>query len=161
VKLTADVILQIAMELERRGRTFYESLALGCGNGRIAALAATLAKAEIDHLETFTRMREGLPEGLRGPNLTEEELMAAAERVRREVLPRASVVSETVIASNPGKALDMAIAMEADAVAFYAEAAAGLDGLDADVITAIMAEERAHLVMLQEVRNLCAAVLPG
>lgn len=84
--------------------------------------------------------------------------MTAADRVRRMVLPRPGVVSETVIASNLAKALDMAIVMEADSVAFYAEAAAGLDGIDADVIAAIVAEEREHLVMLQEVRNLCAAV---
>ncbi|BBA70057.1 ferritin family protein [Geobacter sulfurreducens] len=160
MKLTADVVLQIAMELERRGRIFYESLAIGCGNGRISALAAALAKAELDHLETFTRMRERLPESMRGPNLTDEELMTAADHVRTKVLPRPSVVSETVIASNLSKALDMAIVMEADSVAFYAEAAAGFDGIDADVIAAIVAEEREHLVMLQEVRNLCAAVFP-
>lgn len=159
VNLTVDVMLQIAMELERRGRTFYESLAAGCGNARIAALAATLAKAEGEHFRTFARMREKLPESMRGPNLTEVELAAAADELRTKILPNARVVREAVMTSDFGRALDMAIAMEAEAVAVYAEVAAGLAGLDADVMGDIVNEEKEHLTMLNEVRNLSESVL--
>jgi rubrerythrin len=50
---SADNALQVAIQMERLGQTFYQSLAAGCGNAEIAAIAAKLAGDEQKHLQTF------------------------------------------------------------------------------------------------------------
>lgn len=150
---TADRALQIAVEMERFGQTFYESLAVGCGNAEIATLAATLAKSEESHAAFFKRMRESLPPSHRGPQLTEKELFEAARELRNKIIPNASSVREAVLAITPLKALDMAIKMEANAVAYYYGLTLGVDGLDATVLTKFVNEEKGHLRTLQDCRE--------
>lgn len=150
MKNSADHILQIAIELEHRGRTFYESLSLGCGDPKIATLATSLAKSEGEHITTFKRMQDALPEELRGPRLTGAELFAASEELRKIILPNAKAVSDMVLNSDLRKALNMAIEMETEAVAFYSGLASSSDKLDADVFKNIAIEETRHLNMLKE-----------
>lgn len=153
----ADHWLQVAMELERQGKTFYQSLAVGCGHRDIAALATSLAETESEHILTFKRMRDALPADRRGPLMNEKELFAAAEELRRKILPNARTVREAVLQADLFKTLDMAIEMESDAVAFYSALAIELDEDKIDVLMAIVAEEREHLDRLQRVRTLLAA----
>jgi rubrerythrin len=150
MKYAADRALQVAVEMERFGQTFYESLAVGCGNAEIAALAATLAKSEENHAALFKRMRESLPPVHRGPQLTEKEMFEAAKELRNKIMPDAGSVREVVQATDPRKALDMAIKMEANAVAYYSGLASGIAGLDAAVLTKFVNEEKGHLRTLQE-----------
>jgi rubrerythrin len=154
---TADYTLQVAIELERRGLTFYESLALGCGDSEVAALATSLAKAEEEHIATFKRMRDDLPRELHGPKLTEEELQAAAEELRNKIMPSAKTVLDVYISSDLGKALDMAIEMEVAAVAFYSGLSSAIDNLDAAVLKRVAHEEMEHLNMLRKMRKLHSA----
>jgi rubrerythrin len=153
MKYEADRALQVAVEMERLGKTFYESLAAGCGNREIAALAATLAKSEESHVILFKRMREKLPPVHRGPMLTEKELFAASKELRDKIMPDASTVRAAVTSADPSKALDMAIAMEAHAVAYYTNLAAGVEGLDAEVLRNFVKEEKEHLETLRARRQ--------
>ncbi|MSM40964.1 MAG: rubrerythrin family protein [Geobacter sp.] len=157
MKPTANNTLQIAVEMERLGRTFYESLALGCGHAEIAALATSLAKAEEEHIETFVRMRNALPPDQRGPKLADNELFAATEVLHKKIIPSAKAVHKAVQAPDLLKVLDMAIEMETRAVDFYSTLLYDVTGLDAAVMAEIVDEEKAHVRMLQEVRKL----LPG
>lgn len=154
MELTANDILQVAIGMERLGRTFYESLSLGCGDEEIAALASSLAKCETEHIAAFERMRKALPPQQRGGELTEKELFAATVRLRNKIMPGAHQVLTVVQTADPAQALDMAIEMENEAVAFYAGLASGITGLDHAVLTAIADEEKAHLDMLKETRTL-------
>lgn len=154
---TADYTLQVAIELERRGRTFYESLSLGCGNSEIAALATSLAKDEEQHIAIFRRMRDALPKELRGSRLTEEELSAATEELRDNIMPNARTVRDAVLTSDLYNVLDMAIEMETRAVAFYSRLASGITYLDATVLRGLANEEMEHLKKLREVRKRLSA----
>lgn len=154
MKYEADRALQVAIEMERLGQTFYESLASGCGDAGIAALATRLAKDEERHIAVFTRMWNALPPVHRGPPLTEQERFAAAGELRNKIMPDASAVREVALSPDLRKALDMAIEMEAAAVDYYTGLASGRAGLlDAAVLTGIANEEKAHLTMLQEQRE--------
>jgi rubrerythrin len=157
LKHIADNILQVAIEMEQIGRTFYESLSAGCGDAEIASLAASLAKIEAEHIETFERMLNSLPSTQRGPKLSEEELLAASDELRKTIIPGARAVQKVVLTSDLFKALDMAIEMEIEAVAFYSGLASVTTGLDKAVMAGIVDEEKEHLRMLQEVRNLLSA----
>ena len=155
MEITVDNILQVAIEMEQLGRTFYESLSAGCGNAEIASLAASLALVEAEHIETFKLMRNALPSSQRGPKMTEEELFAAADELRNKLLPDAKTVHKAVMDSDVFKALDMAIEMETEAVAFYSGLASDIIGVD--VLSGIVNEEKEHLGMLREVRKLLSA----
>jgi rubrerythrin len=147
-----DRALQIAVEMERLGQTFYESLAQGCGDAAIAALALDLARDEKRHVAVFTRMLEALPPELRGPKLTEQELFAAAKELRVDIMPGAATVRDTVLAADIDKALDMAIDMESKAVAYYTGKSFGAEGIDSAALSRIAEEEKKHLKVLRERR---------
>lgn len=153
MKYEADHALQVAIEMERLGQTFYESLASGCGDAGIAALATRLAKDEERHIDIFKRMREAMPPVYRGPLLTDQERFAAAKELRVKIMPDASAVREVALSPDLSKTLDMAIEMEAAAVAYYTSLASGKAGFDVGVLTGIASEEKAHLTMLQEHRK--------
>jgi rubrerythrin len=151
--LGADHALQIAIELERRGRVFYESLASGCGHAEIEELARMLARDEVLHGETFKQMRAALPQELRGPALAESDLFSAAQELKKKIIPSPEDVFRTVLHADPVKALEMAINMESTVISYYSELAAGIAGLDAKIFTSLVEEEKKHLKTLKEVLN--------
>ena len=153
MSLSADHALQIAVQMEQLGYTFYEALAAGCGQAEISRLADSLAKAELTHLQTFKQMLSGLPAEQRGRKLTEEQLVSAVKEWRNAILPTASEVRQVVLRGDIVEVLDMAIAMETNAIAFYLELASSVIGKDATVVTSLAAEERQHLSMLQDQRR--------
>lgn len=146
----ADQVLQIGMELEQRGKVFYEALSEGCGDTSIAALARALAKDEVRHIETFRQMREALPPDRRGPPMSVKQLTAAVDDLRRRIIPSSADVCEVALPGDIGKALEMAIQMEATAVAYYSGLASGAAGSDAAVFAAMAEEEKNHLRKLEE-----------
>ena len=115
-KYDVDRALQVAIEMERMGKTLYESLAMGCGDPQIARLATELAKAETSHMEFFKRMRSALRPSERGPQVTEKELYEAARELRGKLMPDVATVRKAVLAADISSALDMAMNMEAAAV---------------------------------------------
>lgn len=151
MELTADIILQIAIDMEQAGETFYNSLSQGSGHAEISALAASLAKAEREHIVTFKQMRDAILPHQRGQRLTEKELFETSHELRKKVIPDARTVFEAVQSSDLLKTLDMAIEMESQAVAFYISYATSLDNA---VFTGIITEEKEHLKTLLEVRRL-------
>jgi rubrerythrin len=152
--IATDHTLQVAEELERLGKTFYESFAAVCDNSRIAALAASLANAEKQHISLFRQMRETLPLHLRGRQLTGEELDAAAQELFGAIIPDAGTVRMAVMASGLRTALDMAIALEIRAAACYATIAAGMAGGEhTGALALLVEEEKEHCAILTEDRQ--------
>jgi len=145
---SAEYTLQIAMQLERLGQTFYQSLAAGCGNAEISALAAKLADDEKKHLWSFQRMYQAIPIDRCGPKLTEDQLTAAAGKFYKLILPSAEEVRKVAIDGDITKVLAMAMQMESDSIAFYLGMTASPG--ESAVIKNIVEEEKKHLRMLQE-----------
>lgn len=143
-----DHALQVAIEIEKMGKTFYESLASGCGDSRIAALAAELAKAETSHIGFFKRMLSELSSPIRGPQLTPRELYEAAKELHVEIMPDPLVVRNTVLTSDIKKALEMAIDMESASVSYYTQLSLNTTPEDAEIMTRIIEEENDHLETL-------------
>ncbi|MGA2916208.1 MAG: ferritin family protein [Sedimentisphaerales bacterium] len=152
MKNSSDYALQVAMLMEQRGLTFYQSLAEGSDNPEVSALAARLAAEELRHLQTFENMRNALPADQRGPKMTEEQITAAAGNFYKLILPTADKVREVAIGGDTAKILTMAIQMEMDAVAYYGNMTADFRS-DADVIKAVIEEEKKHLNLLRDYRK--------
>ena len=64
-----------------------------------------------------------------------------------------SEVRRVVLRGDVVEALDMAIKMEATAVAYYSELASRATDKDAAVLNSLAAEERKHLSTLEDQRN--------
>jgi rubrerythrin len=149
---SADNALQVAIQMERLGQTFYQSLAAGCGNAEIAAIAAKLAGDEQKHLQTFERMRNSLGAEQRGPRLTEEQLTATAGKFYKLILPAAHEVRQAALGGDIIKVLEMAMQMEVDSAAYYSSLTP-IGGIDAAVLKTIIQEERSHLTTLRNWRQ--------
>ena len=149
---STDYALQVAMLMEQRGLTFYQSLSEGSDNPEVSALATRLAAEELRHLRTFENMRNALPADQRGQKMTEEQITAAAGNFYKLILPNANEVRKVAIGGDIGKILAMAIQMEADAVAYYSSMTADFRS-DADVIKAVIEEEKKHLNILRDYRK--------
>lgn len=149
---SADTALQIAMQMEKLGKIFYQALADSSQNAEIAAIAAKLAADERKHLWTLQRMYYSLPIDQCGAKLTEEQLEAAAGKYYSLILPTADEVRQVAQEGDMAKILAMAIQMEADSIAYYSSMA-GTVGSDAAVLKSIVQEEKKHLERLSEYKR--------
>jgi rubrerythrin len=152
MQYSADYSLQVAMQMERLGQTLYQSLAAGCGNTQIAAMAARLANDEQRHLQTFERMRNSLSADQCGPRLTEEQLTATAGKFYKLILPDAREVLRVATSGDMVKVLEMAMQMEIDSVAYYSSLTS-VGGIDTAVLKAVIQEEKNHLSTLRQHRQ--------
>jgi len=149
---SADNALQIAMQMERLGQTFYHSLAQGSGDAKMTAFAAKLAEDEKGHLWKFEKMYHSLPIEKCGPKMSDDQIIAAAGKYYKLILPDADEVRKIASSGDMVKALAMAMQMEADAIAYY-ESMTPVSSEDAAVLKAIVNEEKRHLAMLRDWRE--------
>ena len=152
MKYEADHALQVAMQMEKLGKSFYETLASCCDNKKVAQLAASLATAEEQHLESFEQMRQNLPAAERGPRMTEEDQYRTAAEIRGQILPTVADIRKMAMGSDAVATIDIAIKMERDAVLYYTKMAATVGGSDLTVMNKIIDAERSHVEVLQKHR---------
>jgi rubrerythrin len=148
----ADYALQVAVQMEQLGHTFYESLAAGAGNAQVSALAYKLATDEIRHLNTFEDMRNSLPADQRAPKMTEDQIAAAAAKFHKLILPSAQDVHQVAIGGDILKALEMAMKMESDSIAYYSSLISTV-GKGVSVLKAVIKEENKHLDSIRVYRK--------
>jgi rubrerythrin len=147
--LSKGRILQIAIELEVTGGVFYEVVASGCGRGneRVAKLFLRMIDEEEDHRKTFENMLNEFVEqtGQRPAPLSPEEREYVTKLLNAQVLPDPVATREKAEHCILKEAVDIAIEMERETVAFYAGVlltATGED--DAKLVQKIIDEEKKH-----------------
>lgn len=150
---TGDEIFQVALELEETGRVFYEALAIGCRNQRVAALCRRLARDEANHCRTFEQMRRRLIDGqaARPLDLQEQEFVQAL--INERVIPSPQAARELAAKGGLAEALDLAVELEKDTVRFYQEIAPAVSSEDARAVRKIIAEEQSHVQQLTDARH--------
>ena len=157
--LTPQRVLQIAMELEQTGQVFYEFVATGCGprNQNVAKLFHRLAAEETHHFAIFSRMLADLEQrtGEDVPPLTAAQEEHIRDLLNGRVLPDPIAARQAAHDMTLPAALDLAIEMERNAVAFYSGVlVSALSDEDAAEVSAIIAEEQRHEDDLVESRRL-------
>ncbi len=145
----ADYAIQVAIQMENLGHTFYESLAAGAGDWNISLVAGKLAEDELKHLQIFENMRNSLPAGERGPDLSEEQAIAAANKFHKLILPTAHEVQTVVLSGNRKEVLQMAMKMEVDSIAYYKSLLSAV-GKDVSILKTVIDEEKKHIVTLKD-----------
>ena len=144
-------VLQVAVEMERIGKDFYEALAGGCDDRQVASLCLRLAKDEAAHAMTFRRMLANAPGAAGRPRLSEDKLLAAHELAKSQVIPDSAKVHKVGMGGHIKDAVAMAIGMEKDAIQFYGRMRAFVPGADAALV-AIIDQEKGHLAALTALR---------
>ncbi len=141
---TADEIFQIAMEMEETGQVFYEVLAAGAANDRVAGLCRRLSEAEKRHYLAFEQMRKDLAVRPADRPLTWEETVFAQEMLNEAVVPNPRKAREVAAAGSLLQVLDLAIKMERDSIAFYGHLIPLVAEAEAKAVQEIIKEEEKH-----------------
>jgi len=148
VGANANVVFEMAIVMEKTGKNFYEALALGSDDGAVREFCRRTAGQEAAHMSAFQQMRNQWAETIRAKPPRPELSEALASLVKGRIQPDPTAVHKVAIGGNLTDALNMAVKMEQDAVAFYQEMSARLPD-SASAIQQIVDEEKKHLVGLK------------
>lgn len=145
---TGKQIVQVAMDMEKLGLTFYRALASACDNHKVSQVCAALAEAEARHYNVF----KGLLATVYTPGvdvpMTEEQKAEADRLIKSAVLPDPAEVQRVGIGGSVKEAISMAIKMERDSIRFYQQMLRLIPSGSA-AVERIILEEQTHLRDLQ------------
>ncbi len=150
---TADEVFQIALELEETGEVFYEAIAAGCGNERVAAMCRRLAAQEAVHRQRFQHMRERLAQQPATRPLSPEALDFAQATINQRVIPNPAEARKIAGEASLNHILGLAIQLENDSVSFYTNMLSVVQGDDARAVRQIVTEEQDHAKELTAARR--------
>jgi len=150
----AAEILDMAIEIERKGLAFYQGCAVARASEPVAEVFEFAATEEEKHIRLFTEMKSALeqytlPESYPGETLayihgligqtvfgTVEEAACGAEQI-----------------GDVADAIDKAVAMERESIAFYSGVRELVRESERDVIDEVIAEEHRHIRRLLALRH--------
>lgn len=139
--------LELAIEIERNGRFFYEVVGrLNRNNVDVTRSFSALAVREQEHENTFREML------LRLGGYTPEQQYAGEHYQYIKDLARSSIFTgervQALISDKPVtdlEALEIGMGFEKDSILFYSEVRGMVPRQDQDIVDIIITEERKHL----------------
>lgn len=149
--------LKIAIDIERRGERFYNSVANKIDHEYIRDILLNLASQEREHADTFESLYKnaaGEKEGFDDTYLFEPEISAyLAAMVQTTVFPSDKKVDEIVANLNDSEdVLLLGIQAEKDSILFYTEMIIYSRLMEAkEAFRKLLAEEKKHLVDLRAI----------
>ena len=153
IRFNADEIFEMALQIERNGANFYETVASKTGDAKVAELCKKLAVMEVDHGKTFAEMRTQLA-GDETKATTFDPQSEAAMYLQAFADGKVFNVNADPAATLTGQessqqVLQTAISLEKDSIVFYMGIKQMVPaGLGKDRIDAIIAEEMGHIRLL-------------
>jgi rubrerythrin len=154
VIFSGDELIKIAMDIEKRGISFYDVMAKSTDNEMARAAFDGLAALERQHLVIFQDMLAGFPADKTG------EIPAPIYPDYVQALLDEAVFSDDMITSEMAtqadsdiKAIELGISAEKDSILFYYELRENVSRRDVPVIDRIIAEEKSHLQQLSGIKK--------
>lgn len=142
--LSAQTVLQWAMEIERNGEAFYRAVAAASQDREVRNLLQDLAHQEERHYRTFARMLAQAPEA--PDNKAAEEDRAYLETaLAGALLGPDKGLERAREAQTEEQALRAAMAFEKDTLLFFYELAEVVPESQLATVRAVIDEEREHL----------------
>ena len=158
VSLTAEGLLEIAIQAERQGAAFYQRLAATADSERVRAECQRLVGMEREHEKAFQRL-VGQQEGQRAlsslqpDQLSDEYQQYLSALVDSNMLPDEEMAQQLAEeAESEIDAINIALQMEKNAILFYQELQ-NLLGTETGVLQTILDEERSHVYQLNELKT--------
>lgn len=143
--------IRIAIEMERRGESFYRRAAKVSKSAETVAMLNALAADEMHHKAEFERLYKAESEAGMSDKAYDDETNAYLTAIAAEVVfPRGLMALKDEGFENPEAVLQHAIASEKDSVLFYSEMQDRTHDDHAKAVFAeIIRQEKGHLFRLQ------------
>ncbi len=149
-RFSPSEVLEMAVELERRGIQFYRKLQMNA-SPRPRELFAFLEEQEKKHLQLFTGLRESLEEALTW-SYDEEAMKYLGTIVENGILGK--VLGDTLPSSlTLEEAIEIGIQVEKESVLFYQGFYPLMSETKHSILEEIIAEEKRHVVQLTELKK--------
>lgn len=152
VKFSGYEIGEMAIQIERNGKAFYDELAAKTNDNDLKAFFKYLADQEVEHAEKFKQLRDTISkEGYVAPYDWDEARDYLAALVSKEVFTDENMGARIASqAPSEAAAFDAAIGLEKDSLLFYHEMLQFVGKQEHSLIESIAAEERKHITDLTE-----------
>ncbi len=160
ITFSGSELINIAIGIERRGIAFYDIMAKSTKNDVARDVFQYLADMERGHIQTFQEMLSEADKYQFSAAGAEEEYTAYLQSlVDSAVFSEEMATSETVTrAESDVEAIELAIGAEKDSILFYYEMKEIMPQRAQSTVNKIIAEEKAHLRQLSELKKKLAAL---
>ena len=147
-----EQVIQIAIQTERQGAAFYETLAAKAQNERVRDECQRLAEFERGHEKTFQSLLAQLDLAPMPSQLSDTYYQYLSALVDSNMLPDEEAAQRLAEeAESEVDAINIALQMEKNTILFYQELQ-NLLGEQAGVLQTILDEERSHVYELNELK---------
>lgn len=146
-------LMKTALEMEKKGKDFYDKAAGACKTELGREIFSMLAKDEVVHLERIKTIYNSLEEKEKWTDewLNVKEAHSSIKDIFRDLVSKYRVHSKTD--ASDLDALEVGIDLESKSVAFYEKEFEGaMDPMEKRFAEKMMAEEKSHLSILRDTK---------
>ena len=146
-KFSALEVMEMAKDIEKRGKKFYLKHAEATENRDLRELFKKLAADEQDHYEKFVALTEELRSGEEDEDYLYDEDVSAYFNylVEYSVFPKDESKESVEALDDVEKALKLAIQAEKDSILFYKEMCENNEGKTLNAVEKLIDQEKDHL----------------
>ena len=154
-KFAGSEVLQMAVELERNGKAFYDSVIRVVKEEKVRDIFQFLSDEEVRHEKVFKEMLEEVePELPASPYDDTEMILYFRSLIDKKIFPGEDEGrSMKKDLSDPVAALRIALSMEKDSVLFYHELLPMTREKDRETMERIIEEERDHIHRILQLKS--------
>jgi len=144
---SASEIMEMAVQTEKGGKLFYETVAAQSRDENLKGLFSYLAGEENKHIRVFEDIAKTIkvPSNEMPANWEEVVPYLKALADSRYFLGKDKALSLARDAKTPEQAVKLALAFEKETLVFYLEAADTVPAVNRPAVEALIREERAHV----------------
>jgi rubrerythrin len=148
-------ILQMAVEIEKKGKAFYDGVVHSVKDSKAREIFQFLADEEVKHEQLFKKMLGDLEIGKDdNPYDNTEMILYFRSLIDRKIFPTEQEGAEMKgELGNIAAAIHIALSLEKDAILFFNELHQVAHERDRDVIQRIIVEEREHIRRILQLKK--------
>lgn len=147
-------LINIAVGIEKSGAAFYDQLAESTKKAKTKIMYSKLADREREHIKAFQSMLGPAGDYVNLDPYTDEYALYLKSLVDSAVFKNERSAREAAQkAASESAALDVGIQAEKDSILFYSAMQGLVRRTDADIVGAIIKEERSHLARLSDLKT--------
>jgi len=154
IHFTSEEIINLAIDIERRGIAFYDTMARSTESAALRSAFQFLVNMERQHVQVFLGMQTEAERYQPLENYTAEHGAYLEALAASAVFTDDMVTSEMATKINSDiEALEMAIGAEKDSILFYYELRDIMPQTSHSLLSQVISEEKSHLRQLSQLKK--------
>jgi rubrerythrin len=154
IHFTNEEIINLAIDIERRGIAFYDTMARSTESAALSSAFEFLVNMERQHVQIFLSMHTEAERFLTLENFTAEHSSYLEALAASAVFTDDTVASEMAArVSKDIEALELAIGAEKDSILFYYELRDIMPQASHSLLSQVISEEKSHLRQLSQLKK--------